>query len=101
MYKEKSFFQVIMKRKYLPRMRISLFKLENKFRCEYKSTMNYLTHNYKSLPHDYKSYYPNLIQNKGYIDHYQKAHRDCVTSFPKISVIIKVKKKLYLLYKIQ
>ena len=74
MYKEKSFSQVTMLRKDLSRMKMSLFKLDNKFRCEYKSTMNYLTHNYKSLPHDNKLCHPNLIQNKGNIDHYQKAH---------------------------
>ena len=54
---------------------------------------------YGSLFHDYKVYYPNLLRNNRYTDHYPKTHRDCAISFPKIFVIVKEKTLLYLMYK--
>ena len=70
---------------------ILFYKLENKVRFQHTATMNHWTNTYGSSLHDYKLYHPNLTRNKGYIDYYQKAHRDYVVSFPKILVITKEK----------
>ena len=38
---------------------------------------------------DFKFYRPNLITNDGYINHYQKVHRDFKVKFPNIMVKLK------------
>ena len=54
--------------------------------------MNYLNKNYKFLLLNYKMYRRKLITNDGFIDHYQKVHREYEDTFPKI--IIKFEKSL-------
>ena len=60
--------------------------LESKFNFDYFVAMFYLKKNYKFSLFDFKLYRPNLITNDGYINHYQKVHRDFKINFPKIVV---------------
>ena len=55
--------------------------------------MNYLKYNYEFSLINFKLYRPNLITNDGYINHYQKVHRDFKVTFPKIVVTIGGPKK--------
>ena len=50
--------------------------------------MFYLNKNFKFSLFDFKLYRPNLITNDGYINHYQKVHRDFKVTFPNIGVTI-------------
>ena len=60
--------------------------LESKFNFDYSVAMFYLKNKYKFSLFDFKLYCPNLITNDGYINHYQKVHRDFKVLFPKIVV---------------
>ena len=62
--------------------------LESKFRFDYSVAMFYLNKNFRFSLFDFKLYRPNLITNDGYINHYQKVHRDFKVTFPKIVVTI-------------
>ena len=61
-----------------------------KFKCDFVVAMNYLHINYGFSLLDFKIYCPNMITNKAYINHHQKAYRDYKLSLSKI--IIKLKK---------
>ena len=62
--------------------------LESKFRFDYSFAIFYLNKNFQFSLFDFKLYRPNLITNDGYINHYQKVHRDFKVTFPKIVVTI-------------
>ena len=62
--------------------------LESKFNFDYSVAMYYLKNNFEFSLFDFKLYRPNLITNDGYINHYQKVHRDFKVTFPKIVVTI-------------
>ena len=51
--------------------------------------MYYLKNNYNFSLLDFKLYRLNLITNDGYINHYQKVHRDFKIKFTKIIVTLK------------
>ena len=52
--------------------------------------MYYLKNNYDFLLLDFKLYRPSSITNDGYINHYQKVHRDFKVKFPNILVQLKL-----------
>ena len=68
---------------------IPFYLLESKFKFDYSVVMCYLKKNYGFSFFYFKLYRPNLITNDGYINHYQKVHRDYKVKFP--DVIVKLK----------
>ena len=63
---------------------IPFYLLESKFKFDYSVAMCYLKRYYGFSLFEFKLYRPNLITNDGYINHYQKVHRDFKITFPKI-----------------
>ena len=60
--------------------------LESKVNFDYFVATYYLKKNYKFSLFNFKLYRPNLITNDGYMNNYQKVHRDFKINFPKIVV---------------
>lgn len=58
-----------------------LFHELNKIMSDYKLAMKYLNEQYGSPKVDYKLYYPSLLRNNGYIDHYREMPRDFAVEF--------------------
>ena len=68
---------------------IPFYLLEYKIKYDFSVAMSYLSKYYGFSLLAFKLYRPNLITNDGYINHYQKIHRDFKITFPKM--IIKLK----------
>ena len=68
---------------------IPFYLLEYKFKYDFSVAMSYLSKHYGFSLLQFKLYRPNLITNDGYINHYQKIHRDFKITFPKMIVRLK------------
>ena len=68
---------------------IPFYILETKFKYDFSIAMYYLKKNYDFSLLDFKFYRPNFITKYGYINHYQKVHRDSKVKIPNIMVKLK------------
>ena len=69
---------------------ISSHILASKFKYNFSVAMYYLKNNYNFSLLDFKLYRLNLITNDGYINHYQKVHRDFKIKFNKNNCYIEI-----------